>query len=61
MTPQQLEDWMKRNNLSKDEVTRITDIDRVTLEPYLAGRAPIPKVLHLACIAFDEGLCPWGY
>lgn len=61
MTPQQLQDWMTRNNLSKAEVFRITGIARTTLDRYLAGTQPIPKVVHLACIAFDEGLCPWGY
>lgn len=61
MTADQLKTWMTRNNLSKDEVHRITDIEPATLDRYLDGSRRIPKVVHLACIAFDEGLCPWGY
>lgn len=61
LSPNQLKAWMKRHNLSKAEVFRITGIDTRTLDQYLDGSRPIPKVLHLACMAFDNGICPWGY
>ncbi len=57
----QLKSWMARHRLSVEELSRITDIDEATLESYLNGSLPVPKVLHLACIAFENGLCPWGW
>ena len=61
MTPKQLKDWMTRSNLSKAEVFRLTGIARSTLDRYLAGTHPIPKVVHLACAAIEEGISVSGY
>jgi transcriptional regulator with XRE-family HTH domain len=56
MTPQQLHDWMIRNGLSKADVFRRTGIARTTLDRYLAGTYPIPKLVRLACAAIDAGI-----
>lgn len=61
MTPEQLKAWMTRNNLSKAEVFRLTGIARTTLDRYLNGTTPIPKVVHLACAAIEEGISVSGY
>lgn len=60
MKSEQLKAWMERNNLSTNEVFRITDNELTTLNRYVSGKSSIPKAMHLACIAFDEGICPWG-
>ena len=61
MTADDLKTWMTRNNLSKAEVFRLTGIARTTLDRYLDGRSPIPKVVHLACAAIEEGISVSGY
>lgn len=56
MTPDDLKAWMKRNDLSKADVFRLTGIARTTLDRYLAGTYRIPKVVRLACAAIDNGI-----
>lgn len=56
MKPNDLKNWMTRNELSKADVFRKTGIARTTLDRYLAGTYPIPKVVRLACAAIDNGI-----
>jgi hypothetical protein len=53
MTPKDLKDWMHEHDLNKADLSRITGVARTTLDRYLAGTSPIPKLFSLACM----GIC----
>jgi transcriptional regulator with XRE-family HTH domain len=61
MTADKLKTWMAAQKLTKTDFAALTGIARTTLDRYLAGQQPIPKVVVLSCIAIENGLCPWGY
>ncbi len=56
MTPQSLTAWMTRLGLNKVQAASSLGIARSTLDRYLSGGAPIPKVVALACAALAYGL-----
>lgn len=56
MKANDLKRWMERNELSKTDVFRKTGIARTTLDRYLAGTHPIPKLVRLACAAIDNDI-----
>ena len=53
MTPKELKDWMLKHNFSKAKAARNVGVARTTLDRYLAGAVPIPKLFELACEGFD--------
>ena len=56
MTPQSLSAWMVRLHWDKQTAAARLGIARSTLDRYLSGGAPIPKVVALACAALSYGL-----
>lgn len=59
MKPRDLEKWMDDLGLTKSEVFRVLGIARSTLDRYLSGETPIPRVVSLACAAVVSGLEPY--
>lgn len=53
MTPADLTAWMSRLGLSKSGAAERLGIARSTLDRYLSGRMPIPRLVALACSALD--------
>lgn len=51
MTPATLTTWMTRLGLNKAQAATSLGIARTTLDRYLAGSKPIPKLVELACRA----------
>lgn len=51
MTPADITAWMNRLGLNKAQAASALGIARTTLDRYLSGDKPIPRVVELACIA----------
>jgi hypothetical protein len=49
MTPNDLRDFLKTNNLTHDEAAALLDRSRRQIENYLSGKEPIPRLFALAC------------
>ncbi len=56
MTPAELRSWMDRLMWDKKTAADRLGIARSTLDRYLNGDKPIPRVVELACLALAEGL-----
>jgi transcriptional regulator with XRE-family HTH domain len=48
MTPEDLRAYLDRFGLSQAELARQLDVSRTTVNHYLSGKWPIPKVFELA-------------
>ena len=55
MTPATLTAWMNRLGLNKAQAAASLGIARSTLDRYLSGSKPIPKLVELACRAVESG------
>ncbi len=55
MTPATLTAWMNRLGLNKAQAASALGIARSTLDRYLSGSKPIPKLVELACSALERG------
>jgi hypothetical protein len=49
MTPDDLRDFLKANDLTHAEAAALLDRSRRQIENYLSGREPIPRLFVLAC------------
>lgn len=58
MSPASLQAWMDRLHFKKSKAADELGIARTTLDRYLEGDAPIPKVVALACAAIAQGVPP---
>ena len=56
MTPETLTAFMARQSLNKKETAEALGIARTTLDGYLSGRHPIPRLVALGCAALSMGL-----
>ena len=57
MTPTDITAWMNRLGINKSQAAASLGIARTTLDRYLSGDKPIPRVVELACIAIAND---WG-
>lgn len=55
MTPADLAAWQAALGYNKQEAAFVLGIGRATLNRYLDGKAPIPKLVVLACAAVAQG------
>jgi|688.fasta_scaffold945667_1 hypothetical protein len=60
MTPADLAAWMHEHDLNKTDLSRITGVARTTIDRYLAGAYPIPKLFKLACRGIDYHVAQHG-
>lgn len=54
MTPANLTAWMTRLGLNKAQAASSLGIARTTLNRYLDGDSPIPRLVELACEALER-------
>lgn len=59
MKPRDLAQWADDLGLNKSGVAASLGIARTTLDRYLSGETPIPRVVSLACAAVSAGLQPY--
>ena len=53
MTPTDITAWMNRLGINKSQAAASLGIARTTLDRYLSGDKPIPKLVELACRAVE--------
>jgi len=54
MTPATLTAWMNRLGFNKAQACASLGIARTTLDRYLDGSSPIPRLVELACEALEK-------
>jgi plasmid maintenance system antidote protein VapI len=58
MPKDELRLWLERNRLTVRAAAAALGLHTRTIDGYLSGRVAIPRVVALACAAYDMGLAP---
>lgn len=54
MTPQELEAWIERHNLTRDAAAQVLGLSKSQVFRYLAGEVEISKPVASVCRAIDR-------